>query len=133
MTQSEVPAVRSPKFGVMAEGGALSIGAFERSRWRLRRTRCLWVLNRFFLWLGERTVAIDRAPELVSTRPVSRDQWSCAVFEPMFSFQFRAWMPVWAHVQWACRSTPRFRAWVKLKNYQGDSSGQQISMKSAGW
>ena len=26
--------------------GPLSIGAFERGRWRLRRTRGLWVLNR---------------------------------------------------------------------------------------
>jgi hypothetical protein len=45
MTQSEVP--RRGKSGRADEvrAGALSIGAFERSRWRLRRMRPLWVLN----------------------------------------------------------------------------------------
>ena len=46
MTQSEVP--RRVDFGRSRKirAGALSIGAFERGRWRLRRTRHLWVLNR---------------------------------------------------------------------------------------
>jgi hypothetical protein len=45
MTQSEVPRRRKPTPGERFGAGALSIGAFERSRWRLRRTRDLWVLN----------------------------------------------------------------------------------------
>ena len=43
--------------------GALSIGAFERGRWRLRRTRHLWVLNR--LWgFGDGQSAADVIAEL---------------------------------------------------------------------
>jgi hypothetical protein len=46
MTQSEVPGAQSTNSGVIVIAGALSIGAFERRLWRLRRTRQLWVLNR---------------------------------------------------------------------------------------
>ena len=46
MTQSEVPRRAKPEFCCDGAAGALSIGAFERSRWRLRRMRHLWVLNR---------------------------------------------------------------------------------------
>src|ERR1019366_9290604 len=46
MTQSEVPRWMKPGHGRENRAGALSIGAFERGRWRLRRTRHLWVFNR---------------------------------------------------------------------------------------
>jgi len=39
MTQSEVPRRVKPERGRESRAGALSIGAFEESRWRLRRTR----------------------------------------------------------------------------------------------
>src|ERR1019366_2436905 len=46
MTQSEVPRWMKPGHGRENRAGALSIGAFERGRWRLRRTRHLWGFNR---------------------------------------------------------------------------------------
>jgi hypothetical protein len=46
-TQSEVPRRTKPEGSRKIRAGALSIGAFERGRWRLRRKRHLWVLNRF--------------------------------------------------------------------------------------
>lgn len=52
MTQSEVPRRMNPGHGWEIRAGALSIGAFERGRWRLRRTRHLWVFNPIWRVLG---------------------------------------------------------------------------------
>jgi hypothetical protein len=61
---------REPEHGWEIRAGALSIGAFERGRWRLRRTRHLWVFNRlgdvwdcqFAAGTGRECIALHREP-----------------------------------------------------------------------
>jgi hypothetical protein len=68
MTQSEVPRRTDPEFVGDAAAGALSIGAFERGRWRLRRTRHLWVLNRVCAF-GDRRFAERASVEIAVPMP----------------------------------------------------------------
>jgi hypothetical protein len=55
MTQSEVPRRMNPGHGREIRAGALSIGAFERGRWRLRLTRQAMGIESSF-WLRERAI-----------------------------------------------------------------------------
>src|ERR1017187_9798350 len=110
MTQSEVPRSGSPR---MADrfAGALSIGAFERSRWRLRRTRHLWVFNRFGdFWDWQFAAGAGR--ELIALHRERRHQrawklgWGGFGFElDAFRSKWDGFPPAWAHVEPACRST----------------------------
>src|SRR5258707_1249603 len=108
MTQSEVPRRMSPDHNHRIRAGALSIGAFERSHWRLRRTRHLWVLNRLCgLW--DRQSARCMGAESAVLTPQRPHQRSGAVEWDAFGFELGAFPPVRTHVGWACRSTLEFR------------------------
>ena len=62
-----------PEYGGEIRAGALSIGAFERGRWRLRRTRHLRVFNRFGdFWDGR--FAAGAGVGVVAVRPERRHQ-----------------------------------------------------------
>jgi hypothetical protein len=91
---------RSGKLGA----GALSIEAFERGRWRLRRTRQLWVLNGFGR-LGNLQFAIGAGAGSAGLRA----EWSHGPVgrfgREVFGTAWGAWTVVWAHGERACRST----------------------------
>jgi hypothetical protein len=73
MTQSEMPRWMKPGHGRENRAGAVSIGAFERGRWRLRRTRHLWVFNRLGdFW--DRRLTAGAGLGVVAVRPERRHQ-----------------------------------------------------------
>src|ERR1017187_6281564 len=111
MTQSEVPRSRSPSRADKVRAGALSMGAFERGRWRLRRTRHLWVFNRFgdvWNWQfaaspGRECIALHREPRRQRGWGLG---WGAVSFEKdAFGSKWDGFPPAWAHVEFACRST----------------------------
>src|ERR1035437_6263099 len=104
MTQSEVPRRGRPECGDEVGAGALSIGAFERGRWRLRRTRHLWVFNRLCgFWLGG--FAGTGVAEMVILRGESLQQQSWKAGWEVFHIEYEAFPPVNTHIECACRST----------------------------
>src|ERR1035438_7249374 len=100
-----------PEYGGEVRAGALSIGAFERGRWRLRRTRHLWVFNRFGDCWDWRSAA-GAGIEFVAWRRERRHQRAWKLGWGGFGFELDAFRskgdgfpPAWAHVEPACRST----------------------------
>src|ERR1035437_3734276 len=102
-----------PEYGGEIRAGALSIGSFERGRWRLRRTRHLWVFNRFGDFWDWR-VATGGGIEFVALRPERRQrrawelEWDAFCLWELewdaFCLEWGTLTRVWAHVEPACRS-----------------------------
>ena len=80
------------------QAGALSIGAFERSRWCLRRTRHLWVLNRL-CGDGAGRLATAADVDLVVRRPGPLYQQGWKVGRDAVCLEWGASTPVGAHVE----------------------------------
>src|ERR1035441_5351861 len=111
MTQSEVPRWMKPGHGRENRAGALSIGAFERGRWRLRRTRHLWVFNRFGdVWEWQFAVGAGRECIAPHRERRHRRAWklgwgALASNRTRLAPNGNGFPPAWAHVEPACHST----------------------------
>jgi hypothetical protein len=104
MTQSEVPGRVKPERGREIRAGALPIGAFEESRWRLRRTRHLWVFNRFGdVWNWRFAAGAGR--ECIALHRERRHQRAWKLQWDVFCCEWGTLTPAWTHVKPACRST----------------------------